>query len=86
MTKLSTSWAVAEAKARFSQVINHALSDGPQEITRNGRPAVVIVSAAEWERKTKRTGNLAEFFAESPLPGSNLQITRTEDAPRDLDL
>ncbi|MGP0093624.1 MAG: type II toxin-antitoxin system Phd/YefM family antitoxin [Xanthobacteraceae bacterium] len=41
-------WTVAEAKAKFGQVIDLALSHGPQIITRNGRWAVVIVAAAEW--------------------------------------
>jgi prevent-host-death family protein len=43
-------WSVAEAKAKFSQVIDQAQSAGPQTITRSGRPAVVIVAADEWER------------------------------------
>ena len=54
---------VGEAKAKFSKVIEKARSLGPQTITRNGRKAAVIVAAEEWERKTKRKGNLAEFFA-----------------------
>lgn len=86
MTKRAGSWAVAAAKARFSEVIDRALSDGPQTITRNGRKAVVVVSAEEWERKTKRAGNLAEFFAASPLRGSGIAIERTDDGPRDLEL
>ena len=36
-------WTVAEAKAKFSQVIERART-GPQTITRNGRPAAVVVS------------------------------------------
>jgi prevent-host-death family protein len=79
-------WAVAEAKARFSEVIDRALSEGPQTITRKGREAVVVVSAAEWKRKTKRKGNLAEFFAASPLRGSGIKIQRTKDGPREIDL
>ena len=63
----SGTWAVAEAKARFSQMIDRALADGPQTITRKGQKAVVVVSAEEWQRKTKRKGNLAEFFAASPF-------------------
>jgi hypothetical protein len=47
---------------------------------------VVVVSTAEWERKTKRVGNLAEFFAASPLRGAKLRIERTKDEPRDIDL
>jgi prevent-host-death family protein len=69
-------WTVAEAKARFSEVIDLAKSTGPQTVTRRGRDAVVIVAAEEWERKAKRKGNLAEFFAASPLRGSGLQVKR----------
>jgi prevent-host-death family protein len=79
-------WTVAEAKAKFSEVIVRAQAIGPQTITRHGRTAVVIVSADEWERKTKRTGNLAEFFAASPLRGSGLKADRLTDRPRGIDL
>jgi prevent-host-death family protein len=79
-------WAVAEAKARFSEVIDRALAEGPQTITRNGQKAVVVVSAEEWQRKTKRKGNLAEFFAASPLRGSDLKIRRSKDEPREIEL
>jgi prevent-host-death family protein len=84
--KNTGAWAVAEAKARFSQVIDRALTDGPQTITRNGRTAVIVVSAEEWQRKTKRQGSLADFFATSPLRGSGLRIERVKDKPRDIDL
>jgi prevent-host-death family protein len=80
------SWTVAAAKAKFSEVIDRALSKGPQTITRNGHKAVVVVAADEWERKTRRNGNLAEFFARSPLRGSRLRLDRMKDGPRDLDL
>jgi len=84
---MSTStWTVSEAKAKFSEVIERTLSGGPQTITRNGRAAVVMVSAKEWERKTKRTGNLAEFFAASPLKGSGLKARRVKDRPREIAL
>jgi prevent-host-death family protein len=79
-------WTVAEAKAKFSELVDTARVSGPQTITKNGRTAVVVVSAEEWERKAHRPGNLAEFFAESPLRGSGLEITRTKDGPREIDL
>lgn len=50
-------WTVAEAKAKFSEVINKARNSGPQAITKHGRIAVVVVSAEEWKRKTHRPGN-----------------------------
>lgn len=79
-------WTVAEAKARFSEVIEKARRDGPQTITRHGGDAVVVVSAEEWERRTRRSGNLAEFFASSPLRDSGLETERGKDGPRDLEL
>ena len=79
-------WTVAEAKAKFSEVIDHAQAQGPQTITRNGRHAVVIVAADEWERKVRRNGNLAEFFAASPLRGSKLRTRRSRSALRKTDL
>ncbi len=77
-------WTVAEAKAKFSELVDKARLAGPQTVTKNGRTAVVVVSAEEWERKTRRAGNLAEFFAESPLRGSGLNALRTKDGPREL--
>jgi prevent-host-death family protein len=79
-------WTVAEAKAKFSEVIDKAQSDGPQTITRNGHTTAVIVAAEEWERKTKRKGNLAEFFAASPLRGSGVQIKRLRGGLRKVRL
>jgi prevent-host-death family protein len=79
-------WTVAEAKAKLSEVIEHAQKHGPQVITRNGRRTVVVVDAEEWERKTKRSGNLAEFFATSPLRGSGMKLRRSKDRLRSVDL
>ena len=80
------SWTVAEAKAKFSEMIERAMSEGPQTITRKGRKAVVVVGVEEWQRKTKRIGNLAEFFAASPLRGSGLKVRRRKERPRKMSL
>ena len=82
----SRTWTVAEAKSKFSELIDRARARGPQTITRNGRTAAVLVSAEEWERKTRRSGNLAEFFAASPLRESGLVIERSKDKARDVEL
>jgi prevent-host-death family protein len=75
-------WTVAQAKAKFSEVIDKARSLGPQTITRNGRKAAVVVAADEWERKTRRQGSLADFFASSPLRRSGLKIDRLRGGVR----
>ena len=75
-------WTVAQAKAKFSEVIDNALAHGPQTITRHGRPTAVVVDAEEWERRTKRSGSLADFFKASPLCGSGLKVSRSKDRLR----
>ena len=82
----SQNWTVAEAKAKFSAMIERAMSEGPQTITRHGRTAAIVVGAEEWQRKTTRIGNLAEFFAQSPLRGSGLKLRRSKQRPREIDL
>ena len=79
-------WTVAEAKAKFSELVEQVHAGGPQTITKHGQPTVVVVAAEEWERKTRRVGSLADFFAESPLRGSGLKAPRSEDGPRQVDL
>ncbi len=70
----------------MSEVITRAESEGPQTITRNGKAAVIIVSCKEWERKTRRKGNLAEFFAASPLRESGIVMERSSEQAREIDL
>jgi prevent-host-death family protein len=79
-------WTVAEAKAKFSEVVEKARTVGPQTVTKNGREAVVVVSAEEWAKRTARKGNLAEFFASSPLRGSGLKAERQKGRLRNVDL
>ncbi len=79
-------WTVAEAKSKFSEVLDRALSDGPQTITRNGKTTAVIVSAEEWERRAKREGTLAHFFANSPLREFGIEIERLKEVATPPDL
>jgi prevent-host-death family protein len=79
-------WTVAQAKAKFSQLIEQAAKRGPQTITRNGRLAAVVVDAEEWQRRSQRNGSLADFFGTSPLRASGLRIPRLKGTPRQADL
>jgi antitoxin Phd len=49
-------WPVADAKARFSELLDAALNEGPQVVSRRGIEAAVLVPIAEWKRlqKSKR--------------------------------
>ena len=86
MTKHTKQWSVADAKAHLSAVIEGALHDGPQVITRRGAAVVIVISAAEWRQPKSRTSKLSEFFARSPLRSLGVDFSRLKDSARDLDL
>jgi len=69
-------WTVAEAKAKFSEVLDKAQNEGPQRITRHGRTTAMVIAAKEWDSRAERKGTLAEFFASSPLRSAGLKPHR----------
>ncbi len=79
-------WSLAEAKAKFSALVEKALHEGPQYVTRHGRDTAVVVSAAEWERRTRTPRTFYEFLERSPLKGSNIELERDPDPGRDVEL
>lgn len=48
-----SSWRLQDAKARLSEVVRHAQTNGPQRVTLHGQDAAVIVSAEEFDRAQK---------------------------------
>jgi len=83
---MTDNWTVRGSQSQ----IERGDRSGPGERSADDYPqwpqAVVVVSADEWERKTKRVGTLAEFFASSPLRGSGLKVKRSKDKLRSSDL
>ena len=79
-------WALQDAKNGFSRVVDHALKEGPQTVTRHGRECVVILSSEEYHRMFKKEGSLIDFFRKSPLAGVDLRLTRSKDLPREVAL
>ncbi len=43
-------WPVQDAKARFSQLLEECLKEGPQIVTKRGAEAAVLVPVGEWQR------------------------------------
>jgi antitoxin Phd len=44
------SWQVQDAKARFSELLDLCMSEGPQLVTKRGADAAVLVPVKEWRR------------------------------------
>ena len=77
-------WQLQDAKSRFSEMVERALEQGAQIVTRRGKKTVVVLPYDEFERLTKHNQGLAQFFMDSPLPGSGLDISRDKSTPRDI--
>ncbi len=83
-------WQLQTAKARFSELFRRAHSEGPQYVTRQGKEeeAVVVLPVEEFERLKgrNRKTSLVQFFAESPLVGSGIDLERKPDFGRKIKL
>lgn len=51
------SYPLNEARAEFSKLVERALAGEPARVTRYGKEAVVIVSEAEWQRRSAGTSS-----------------------------
>ena len=47
---LMQTWAVQDAKSRFSEFLDACLEKGPQIVTRRGAEAAVLVPVEVWKR------------------------------------
>lgn len=80
-------WQLQEAKNKFSRVVENAVTSGPQIITRRGVEVAIVISFAEYQQMLASRGKLSDFFRQSPLMGSDLDLTRDKsDARQDIEL
>ncbi|WP_111561806.1 type II toxin-antitoxin system Phd/YefM family antitoxin [Rhizobium sp.] len=79
-------WKLEDAKARFSEVVRMAHSQGPQRVTVRGRDSVVVISAEELDRLMQAAPRkpLVEFLEGLALDG--LTLERERDEGRDVTL
>jgi prevent-host-death family protein len=86
---MSRVWQLQEAKNKLSEVVDRANAEGPQMISRRGKPVAVVLSAQEFRKNAPRD-SLIEFFARSPLRGLDLDLDldleRQPDYGRDVKL
>jgi prevent-host-death family protein len=63
-------WAVHDAKARFSELLNAAQTEGPQMVLRRGEETAVVVSKEEWQRlKARKPVTLKEWLMSDKARG-----------------
>ena len=60
---MSNIWQVQEAKARFSELLETSLAEGPQIVTKRGVETAVLVPIDQWRRLERMTRpNLKELL------------------------
>jgi prevent-host-death family protein len=81
-------WSLQDAKARFSELVRRAHSEGPQHVTVHGREEVVVVSAEEYHRlKGDRSGEaLIAALQASPYRDVEIEPKRAPMPVREVDL
>lgn len=56
-------YSLHEARAKFSKLVDRALSGEPQRITRDGKDSVILVSEADWCARPRIKANLGALLA-----------------------
>jgi antitoxin Phd len=79
-------WKLEDAKARFSELVRRAQSEGPQRVTVRGRDAVVVISAEELERLLPKEQHLPFVEFMESLYAEGLDLSREPDCGRDVEL
>lgn len=79
-------WQLQDAKNRLSSVVKKAVDEGPQIISVRGKPAAIVLSMEEYNRLTKPQTSLIDFFRSSPLSDIELDIERSKELPREVEL
>ena len=79
-------WQLQEAKSRFSEVVEEAVKNGPQLITKRGVDTAIVLSFADYRRLLLHQKKLLDFCRSSPLVGVDLDLGRDTSPLRNEDV
>ncbi len=77
-------WQLAEAKNKFSEVVNRALTEGPQRVRRRDR-AVVVIAEEDYLKLSGEKESFTAFLLRAP-DMSDLDLSRDRSQMRPVDL
>ena len=61
MLTTSRRWQVEEAKQKFSELVDRALEEGPQVVTRHGKEVAVLVDIEKYQELSGETPKKMDF-------------------------
>lgn len=76
-------WQIQEAKSHFSEVVDLAITQGAQMVTRRGNEVAVILSVKDYEQISGKKSNLLDTLLNAPK-SEDLNIARSSESIRDL--
>jgi len=80
-------WQIQEAKAKLSEVIKCAESEGPQGITLHGQHVAVVMTRSLYDQLTGNERSLVEFMRQSPLFGlEDVSLERDHSLTREVSI
>lgn len=79
-------WSLQDAKNKFSNVVEKAQNEGPQVVTKRGVETVVVLSITEYRKLARPGTSLVDFFQKSPFRGIELDIKRSKDLSREVEV
>lgn len=77
-------WKLADAKNKFSEVVNLALNEGPQRVVRRDE-AVIIISQDDYKRLKGKLPSFSDFLTHGE-DFDSLELKRDKTSMRDLEL
>jgi antitoxin Phd len=69
-------WPVHDAKARFSELLDTCLREGPQMVTKRGAEAAVLVAARDWRRLQPTARPTLKELLLAPSPRGKLRVPK----------
>ncbi len=81
---MTRTWQLQEAKSRFSELVETAITKGAQTVTKHGKPAVVIISAEEYQRTVAPRRSLASALRACPEDLTPLLGKRAKQVARKI--
>ena len=79
-------WPVQDAKARFSELLETCLREGPQVVTKRGAEAAVLVPVEDWRRLQRSARPTLKDLLLADAPRAELPLPtrgkRRRRAPR----
>jgi len=82
---MTKEWLLAEAKNRFSELVNRALAEGPQRVVRRG-DAVIVVAQRDYEQLVGKRPSFKEFLLGKGPSLDELELKRDRSSMRDVAL